>query len=54
MDLFLYARKPSKLMKLNNILTCPSFSSFFTFLCSGSCGVLGRYFSLSAGEMEFL
>lgn len=37
------------------ILTCPiSFSSFFTFLCSVSWGVLGLYFSRSAGDIEFL
>jgi hypothetical protein len=37
------------------ILTCPmSFSSFFGFLCSFSWGVRGLYFSLSAGDIEFL
>lgn len=35
------------------LLTWQSFSSFLSFLCSGSGGLLGRYFSLSAGEMEF-
>lgn len=35
------------------LLTWQSFSSFFSFLCSDSGGLLGRYFSLSAGEIEF-
>jgi len=40
-------------MRRTQLLTWQSFSSFFSFLCSGSGGLLGRYFSLSAGEIEF-
>lgn len=46
-------RGPNRCLTKTLLLTWQSFSSFFSFLCSGSGGLLGLYFSLSAGEIEF-